>query len=487
MKTYVFASTCLLILFFTFVSTAQELISYEKVRTYTRAELSIGLPFGARYGVDLYNVIYTTKKLNLEPDTASGVIAVALDPNAAFPFAVYDHGTVDNRDDVPSKGSGEEFAAVIVASNGYLCVAPDYIGLGVSQGIHPYIHPESQAWAGIDLIHASKQMAELEGFHYNEQVFVTGYSQGGHAAMATAMIMERNKELGLDTLTLTAAAPMSGPYSVSNVMKSLTLGDREYFFCGYLGSVFLTVIYAYPDLFEGSTVEDYFKPEYSALIRLFESEEIGLFEMNGGMIDLLRQGGGKVLPKRMFFDDVLDAILNDPSHEVNIALERMDVCDWIPKAPVSMLYCTADEQVSFRNAVYTDSLMNANGAANVSSRDVLPFGNHNQCAFPASLAAIAFMNSYQRIDNLSSTIDHETGLMVWPNPASDHINIIVDSAEISEMILIDAFGNKIKQLSLTHNPISASVDMTGIPSGFYYLIVKSEDGKMVRKKLVVTK
>lgn len=486
-KFYILALSFLGFFFTTDFSNAQELISYEKARSFTREELSIGLPFGARYDVDLYNIIYSTKKLNLEPDTASGVIAVAVDPGSVFPFAIYDHGTVDNRDEVPSRGSGEEFVAAIIASNGYHCIAPDYIGLGISKGIHPYIHPESQAWAGIDLIYASKQLAAIEGFHFNEQVFVTGYSQGGHAAMATAMIMERNKELGLDTLTLTAAAPMSGPYSVSNIMKSFTLGDKEYFFCGYLGSVLLTAIYAYPDLFEGKTIEDYFKPEYSVLVRLFENEEIGLFEMNTQMIVLLTQGGGKVLPKMMFRDDVLDSILNDDSHEINLALERMDVCDWIPKAPVRMLYCTADEQVSFRNAVYTDSLMNANGAANVSSIDVLSFGNHNQCVLPASLAAIAFMNSYQRIDQLSSASDLGREIAIWPNPAAEQINISLVNSEISELLLLDAVGNISKHLRPTENNTSTSFSLSGISQGFYFLVIELADGSSLREKLIVTK
>ncbi|MBK7096628.1 MAG: hypothetical protein IPH57_16775 [Saprospiraceae bacterium] len=56
---------------------AQEIVSYQKVKTMTKQEISNTLFIPAKYDVDVYNIIYTSKKMNLQKDTASGIIAVA--------------------------------------------------------------------------------------------------------------------------------------------------------------------------------------------------------------------------------------------------------------------------------------------------------------------------------------------------------------------------------------------------------------------------
>ena len=46
----------------------------------------------------------------------------------------------------------------------------------------------------------------------NEQLFLTGYSQGGHACMATQKKLE---EEYTNQFTITASSPMSGAYDIS--------------------------------------------------------------------------------------------------------------------------------------------------------------------------------------------------------------------------------------------------------------------------------
>ncbi len=273
----------------------QELVSYEKILSMSKEKIALNYFVESKYDVDVYKIIYTTHNLNMVEDTASGIISVAVDGNSSFPVMVYDHGTVGNRHDVPSEGSDEMYFTIPFASLGYHCIAPDYVGLGVSKGLHPYIHPETEAMAGIDLIYAVKNLENLENIHFNDQIFLTGYSQGGHASMATAKALQN-----IDDLELTAAAPMSGPYSVSKEMKQFTMGDDNYYFCGYIGSVALTAIKAYPGLMQGYDIEDIFKPDYSRLIRKYESEQMDLFEANDSMIYYLGTKEGSILPKLMF-------------------------------------------------------------------------------------------------------------------------------------------------------------------------------------------
>ena len=59
---------------------------------------------------------------------------------------------------------------------------PDYIGMGESPGLHPYVHGESEATATIDMIRAAREfITDSLNLIDNHQVFLSGYSQGGHA------------------------------------------------------------------------------------------------------------------------------------------------------------------------------------------------------------------------------------------------------------------------------------------------------------------
>ncbi|MGE5355817.1 MAG: T9SS type A sorting domain-containing protein [Deltaproteobacteria bacterium] len=476
------------VILFSFQSAgSQELLSYKKVKTMTKQEISNSLFIPAKYDVDVYVIEYTSKKINLKKDTASGIIAVAKDPKFRFPTAVYNHGTVDNRNDVPSKGSNEQLFTIAIASYGYHCVAPDYIGLGISKGVHPYVNPESEAWATIDLIKACHTMSGTEPFYFNDQVFVTGYSQGGHAAMATAFAIEQRNIKGIDSMVLTAAVPMSGPYSISKEMKAFTLGDTPYNFCAYLGSAFLSAKLAHFDLLGQTQVEDVFETEYAQLIRKYESETIGLFAMNDQMVEKLKANGGKVLPKRMLKNGFYNDFISNPNNPLQLALTRMDVSDWVPLAPVTMIYCKSDDQVTYRNAVYTDSLMKKNGALKVSAIDVFSSGNHGSCFYPAILRMISIFNGLQRIDPLSTTGEITDNILIYPNPAQSIVNIDLGQSlsEHSLLEVIDMCGKSVfKDFIYSKNSIY-SINVGSFKQGFYIIKLSHSSGRELTKKLVI--
>jgi hypothetical protein len=45
--------------------------------------------------------------------------------------------------------------SLIFAARGYVVVAADYVGLGVSETFHPYLHAESEATAVVDALRAT--------------------------------------------------------------------------------------------------------------------------------------------------------------------------------------------------------------------------------------------------------------------------------------------------------------------------------------------
>ncbi|MBK8042036.1 MAG: hypothetical protein IPK21_04855 [Haliscomenobacter sp.] len=143
---------------------------------------------------------------------------------------VYQHGTAGSREAVPSRLSFEATIGLVGGALGYVSVLPDYLGLGDSDGFHPYLHAKTEASAAVDMLRAARQFAASATIALNGQVFVSGYSQGGHAAMALHRELETNLSA---EFKVTASAPMSGPYSISGDMKSRLLSEEEYFYPGY--------------------------------------------------------------------------------------------------------------------------------------------------------------------------------------------------------------------------------------------------------------
>lgn len=142
-------------------------------------------------GIELYKITYTTVDVFGKPDTASGLIILPSNGKKSFFPVIYQHGTVDDRNDVPSNVKGGWEAGAVFAGLGYFTILPDYLGLGTSRGYHPYVHAASQSWAASDMLKAAVTFAANAGITLNEKLFITGYSQGGHASMALHRDLEK--------------------------------------------------------------------------------------------------------------------------------------------------------------------------------------------------------------------------------------------------------------------------------------------------------
>ena len=94
---------------------------------------------------------------------------------ADFPIAVYNHGTTLRKNDVPSNDTQETFIGKIFAAGGYFVCMPDYLGMGDSPGLHPYVHGESGK-ASIDMIRAAREFITndlnlIDNSHYPYGLF----------------------------------------------------------------------------------------------------------------------------------------------------------------------------------------------------------------------------------------------------------------------------------------------------------------------------
>ncbi|MFK7806911.1 MAG: T9SS type A sorting domain-containing protein [Saprospiraceae bacterium] len=476
-----------LIIGITFSANAQSIVSSEYLESRSQAFLTANFFSNFLNGVDMYRVLYTTTDIHGVPDTASGLLIVPDREEFIYPLLCYQHGTVNSRWDVPSELAGGYELAMALSGKGYAVIAPDFLGLGEARGIHPYVHAETEARAAIDMLFAARQFADENDFlTINDQLFITGYSQGGHAAMAAHKYIQEDYP---NDFTVTASAPMSGPYSISEKMIDFTLNDEEYFFVSYI--VWTSLSYNLEDeLF--TDVNEIFKDPYVPYVEQFANEEITLGELGGFLTSTLiaENGAGQVKPKLMLQDSILDAILTNPDHPFSKALAKNDLIDWVPTAPTRLFGCAGDDQVTYENAIYCSQLMNDNGAADVATENLGDDNDHGQCVFPATLATAAFFEQYQSIDFVESTrniISEHALVSIQPNPTNDFINVQLSEyaqpGTTYDLRLFNINGKLLNQTQLSGDTI-LSVPTAGFEAGVYLLQVIGEEGIYTQKVVV---
>ena len=188
-------------------------------------------------GVDFYYLTFWTVGAAGEVTESSGALMVptgaAPGCSGPRPIVEYAHGTQSkkalNIADItnPSNSEGALIAAMF-AAQGYIVVAPNYAGYDISTlGYHPFLNADQQSGEMMDILAAARTALPntfASATSDSGKLFLTGYSEGGFVAMATLRAMQAAN------ITVTAAAPMSGPYALE------ALGDSIFFGAVNLGS-----------------------------------------------------------------------------------------------------------------------------------------------------------------------------------------------------------------------------------------------------------
>ena len=206
---------------------AQVVISDTLINSVSQLELieMTSLPI-VQYGIDAYKIQYLTNDINGDESIASGLIVVPSNNNCSWSLTTYLHGTETLKENVPSRLSNEAsigyYASAIIGS---VVALPDYLGLGDSPGLHPYIHSETEASASLEMLRATREFCENHAIYLNDDLFIFVYSQGGHATLALQKLIE---EENIEEFIITASIPMAGPYDVSGVQTDLLTNGENY-------------------------------------------------------------------------------------------------------------------------------------------------------------------------------------------------------------------------------------------------------------------
>jgi acetyl esterase/lipase len=195
-----------------------------------------GLSFNRDPGYETlaHRITYTTQDRGTAREATSLVVVPQVTTAESFPVLVFHHGTTGHNDlcaptymfeDSNSPQFDVALLLSMFSSFGYIVVAPDYLGqksVGApSPSLHPYLIGEPTAVAAWDAVRATQQLLAGDASSADfGPIALWGASQGGHAAMYTAMYQSSYApEMDLRT----------GVYAVppSDLQAHMMLGTRD--------------------------------------------------------------------------------------------------------------------------------------------------------------------------------------------------------------------------------------------------------------------
>ena len=189
------------------------------------------------YSVSCYKLVYTTKWV----DSLVNASALVLVPDgiSSGEIVAYFHGTAlpdDIITDFSDYAGGGMFStrieiaamALAFASNGgYAVVIPDYVGYGTTSDLeHPYTYYPELSKGNIDAIIAAGKLLDRLEFRTSDGIYLTGWSQGGGAALAAQYYIEKDYS---DRLKVKATSALAGPYDFEAFMDYIMSSPDKYF------------------------------------------------------------------------------------------------------------------------------------------------------------------------------------------------------------------------------------------------------------------
>lgn len=283
-----------------------------------------------RHGVDLYVIRYRTAQAR----TASALTVVPHTHKRRLDPVVWLHGTRVFRGDAATISDNmDRAAAVLLAASGHVTVAPDYLGLGEGTGPHPYMVSRPTVAATVDALKASRFLLARNGKWLSRDVRLSGFSQGGQAAVLVGRELQRRGEL-------TAVAAIAGPYDIRGHELPAALDGR-------LNGVSATLYLAY-----AVTAWNRYYPIYSSPSEAFRAPYDRIVEplFDGGHQEADVVAALPSSPQELFTDGFLAELANPTGPLADFLAENDDPCAWHPKVPVRLYAGTADRDVVFGNA-----------------------------------------------------------------------------------------------------------------------------------------
>lgn len=285
-------------------------------------------------GIELYKVSYFTSDEEGKRILVSGLLAIPRNKKIKGVVA-YLHGTNNDRLNAPSRPSRDEGLAIsaIFAGGGYLCPIPDLIGFGISTEVHTYLHSETTVNTTVDLLKLGSEICTVLTKKEINNLFLVGFSQGGHATAAVHRFIEINPIKGLNLL---ASSTISGAYNLKEISIPYAIENNSVYYLGYLANSYCHI---------------YKKPLSSIISSPYDSAVSKVFDGNHSLDQISAR-----LPKKaidFYTKEILTDLKTGQNDWFTEKLSENQTFDWKPRSIFRISYGTQDKDVSPQDAIST--------------------------------------------------------------------------------------------------------------------------------------
>ena len=390
--------TLVLFVFFSFNSfgfkntPSTYLVSSTLIKSHTKATLSalwkrhhipkLALPI--RNDVDIYEIIYKAPWIDSTTwINCSGIVYVPKLKSKKPATFMFGHGTEIRKGRTVNDEDSQQGICMGMAADGYLALYVDYYGIGKGDGQHLYQHAWSEGMAFLYMLYAVEELKKNLNIETNGQLFLTGYSQGGHASFAAQKFIEAAHD---PRFKVTATSPMSGAYDMTGEQaKYMFQVYPRPFYLPYLIISYQTAYH----IWNTDNIYSVFRAPYDTMLQGFFGPV-----RNKGYDDL-----DKVMPKipsEVVVPQLVESFKNDPNFPFLKRLRENNLTDWLPEAPVQLCFCEGDREVNYKNSVAAYNSITAKGKKDIKLLNLSDHLDHNTCAAFAVLSMKAFFDRYYK-------------------------------------------------------------------------------------------
>ena len=333
--------------------------------------------------VKVYEITYRTNYKGSEI-IASGAVTIP-ETSEPLPVISYHHGTIFKDSRAPSNYKGglnmeaETALGIVFGSSGFICAAPDLIGYGDSTDrLHPYHLSQPTATTSIDMMRAVGELCEKLEINIDGNYFITGYSEGGYAAMALQKEIRQNHSSEFNVIASSLGA---GAYHLSETVKKM-LGGNTLISPAYIAFL----ITAYNDYYGwGRELPEIFQEPYNG-------------HLSGGILNgnLTQQQINDRLTNKtrlLFTNQFLTDFRGSGEEQMKATFSENDLYNnWAPMVPTRLYHGNRDETVPFFNSedAYSSFVKSGSGSVQLIS---LRRKNHETAIVPFIKATILWFNS----------------------------------------------------------------------------------------------
>jgi hypothetical protein len=278
----------------------------------------------------------------------------------------------------------------------------------------------------------------------------------------------------LEEFDVIASAPASGPYAMSESQMNLIISNEPYSNPGYLVYVISSYELAYGDIYN----------EYSDILQSpYDTIVVPYF--NGNNTTLSMDSLNPLLPTQvqdLMQPDYYADLISNENNPLFLALVDNDNYNWVAERPITMYYCTEDEQVTFQNSLTALEYMTDNGAENVEAINSGPF-SHSDCVLPALTNIYNLFQSLRTPCTTTGIKENELISSIYPNPTTSSLTVLTTESfdkyellnTLGQVVISGNNSLQIKQLEL---------NLGDLKNGVYYLRLIGSNNNFVSKSII---